>query len=152
MPVCVSSAAAPSAIATGHENVADSGPHTCRSACCTTRAPGPPRVAGLGKVRQRDHAVTRRRRPLRLPAGRGVDPLDPLAPPVEAGQRRRVRLGVVMRGAQRPEHLRGQVRQALLRGRVPVLAQKPVQPAAQLRIRSVRVTQRRAGLHESRHG
>src|SRR5215467_7711390 len=33
-----SSAAAPSAIATGQENVADSGPYRCSSACCTTRA------------------------------------------------------------------------------------------------------------------
>src|SRR5215475_4183767 len=36
-----SNAAAPSLIATGQENTADSGPYRCSSACCTTRAVGP---------------------------------------------------------------------------------------------------------------
>ena len=36
-----SSAAAPSLMATGQENIADSGPYRCSNACWTTRAVGP---------------------------------------------------------------------------------------------------------------
>jgi hypothetical protein len=62
-----------------------------------------------------------------------------------------VPLGVVVRGAQRAEHLGGQRGQAVLGGGVAGVAEQPVQPAAQGRVGGVRVVQVRAGLHEPTH-
>ena len=121
----ISSAAAPSAIATGQENVADSGPYRCSRACWTTRAAAPQRAARRRQVGQGDHGVPGGGGPLRLPAGAGVDPVDAGAPRVVADQRRRVGLGVGVRGAQRPDDVGGQRVQPPSRGGVPVLTEQP---------------------------
>ena len=117
-----SSAAAPSAIATGQEKVADSGPYRCSSACWTTRARAPqaPRASGrYGRATTACRAAAARcasqpaevsMRSTRAPHG------------VVPDQRRRVRLGVGVRGAQRPGDLGGQ------RGE-PVLRPRRVRPA-----------------------